>query len=332
MNPSILIIDDDVTLLARLGAQLEEAGFAVLRSSDLRHAEGLYAEQRPDLVLLEVRTGNDGGWELLGRLAAETPVLVLSAAAHEEDVVRGIEAGAADYLPKPYRTAELLARLRARLAVPEPALVAQATPQSVPAPLESPPARPATTTTAHLAPRRARKRPEEEEPVFMSEAEEMALLRMPPPADVKAAPAAAGDEPSQSFGPRLRAERLRRHITLVQIENDLRIRMSNLQALEDEKFTLLPRGPAGLQMVRSYAEYLGLNATAMLEEFRSQHYVESSEPLPALGGSRMPRSLPRWLVPLLAVILALAVGIGAILLLDPAFFQALWAQLAALLG
>jgi DNA-binding response OmpR family regulator len=324
---SILIIDDDVTLLARLGAQLEAAGFEVARSSDLRHAEGLYAEQRPDLVLLEVRTGNDGGWELLGRLAAETPVLVLSAAAHEEDVVRGIEAGAADYLPKPYRTAELLARLRARLAVPEPALVAQSA--ALP---ESPPAHPATTTTAHLAPRRARKRPEEEEPVFMSEAEEMALLRMPPPADAKAAPAAAGDEPSQSFGPRLRAERLRRHITLVQIENDLRIRMSNLQALEDEKFTLLPRGPAGLQMVRSYAEYLGLNATAMLEEFRSQHYVESSEPLPALGGSRMPRSLPRWLVPLLAVILALAVGIGAILLLDPAFFQALWAQLLGLLG
>lgn len=328
---SILIIDDDVTLLARLGAQLEEAGFAVLRSSDLRHAEGLYAEQRPDLVLLEVRTGNDGGWELLGRLAAETPVLVLSAAAHEEDVVRGIEAGAADYLPKPYRTAELLARLRARLTVPEPVLVAQATPQSVAALPESPPARPATTITVPLAPRRARKRPEEEEPVFMSEAEEMALLRIPPPPEAQAAPAAEG-EANKSFGPRLRAERLRRHITLVQIENDLRIRMSNLQALEDEKFTLLPRGPAALQMVRSYAEYLGLNATAMLEEFRSQHYVESSEPLPALGGSRTPRSLPRWLVPLLAVILALAVGIGAILLLDPAFFQALWAQLLGLLG
>ncbi len=328
---SILIIDDDVTLLARLGAQLEAAGFTVARSSDLRHAEGLYAEQRPDLVLLEVRTGNDSGWELLGRLAAETPVVVLSAAAREEDVVRGIEAGAADYLPKPYRTAELLARLRARLAVPEPALVAQATPQPVAALPESPPGRPATTTTAHLAPRRARKRPEEEEPVFMSEAEEMALLRMPPPTDAQAAPA-AGEAAGQSFGPRLRAERLRRHITLVQIENDLRIRMSNLQALEDEKFTLLPRGPAALQMVRSYAEYLGLNATAMLEEFRSQHYVESSEPLPALGGSRTPRSLPRWLVPLLAVILALAVGIGAILLLDPAFFQALWAQLVALLG
>ena len=173
----------------------------------------------------------------------------------------------------------------------------------------------------------------------MSEAEEMALLRMPPPAGAPAAAAAAPpQDEEQSFSARLRAERLRRHLTLVQAENDLRIRMSYLQAIEDEKFTLLPRGPAAIQMVRSYAEYLGLDAEALSGEFRAEHYVEVSEPLPALGGSPLARGLPRWAVLLAAVLLALAVGAGAIYALDPGFFarlpgffQSLWAQLMGLL-
>lgn len=338
--PSILIIDDDVTLLARLGAQLEEAGFEVGRSSDLIHAEGLYAAQRPDLVLLEVRSSGDAGWELLGRMAAETPVVVLSAAGGEEDVVRGMEAGAIDYITKPYRSAELIARLRSRLAATS--LAAPAAPAPAPvltsnAPLEAQPA--AAPPAPPRGIRRKNGREVDEDPVFMSEAEEMALLRMPPPPGAAAAAQPAQEADSQSFGRRMRAERLRRHMTLVQAENDLRIRMSYLQAMEDEKFTLLPRGPAALQMVRSYAEHLGLDTAAILDDFRAQHYVEANEPIPALGGTRLTRPLPRWAVLLAAVILALAVGIGAIMLLDPSFFvragefiAGLWAQLLALFG
>jgi DNA-binding response OmpR family regulator len=332
--PSILIIDDDVTLLTRLAAQLEEAGFAVERSSDLAHAEGLYAQSRPDLVVLEVRSGGGKGWELLERLAAETPVMALSGAATEADVVRGMEAGAVDYVAKPYRSAELIARLRARLHT-QVAAVAAAQPAAAPAPPEQQ-AAPAPGPARAI--RRKNGREVDDDAVFMSEAEEMALLRMPPPAGASPAQPAEADAP-QSFGSRMRAERLRRHLTLVQVENDLRIRMSYLQAMEDEKFTLLPRGPAALQMVRSYAEHLGLDAAAVLDEFRAQHYVEANEPIPALGGSRMARPLPRWAVLLAGVLLALVVGVGAIFLLDPSFFglaaeffQGLWAQILALFG
>jgi DNA-binding response OmpR family regulator len=335
---SILIIDDDVTLLARLTAQLEEAGFEVARSSDLGHGERLYAEHRPDLVILEVRSGGNAGWELLGRLAAETPVVVLSGAASENDVVRGMEAGAVDYIAKPYRSAELVARLRARLAVP----VAAAAPPAPPAPAvavaakaaAAPPA-PASSQklSARTRPARARNGREDEESVFMSEAEEMALLRLPP-ADAPAPKPARQpeDEGPQSFGQRLRAERQRRHLTLVQLENDLRIRMSYLQAMEDEKFTLLPRGPAALQMVRTYAEHLGLDANAAVEEFRSQYYAEESEPIPALGGSPLARPMPRWLIPLAAALLALALCVGAILIFDPSFFARVGEFFAALWG
>jgi cytoskeletal protein RodZ len=173
----------------------------------------------------------------------------------------------------------------------------------------------------------------------MSEAEEMALLRMPAPPSATAPAQPPQESDDQGVGPRMRAERQRRHLTLVQVENDLRIRMSYLQALEDEKFTLLPRGPAALQMVRSYADYLGMDAASIVETFREHHYVDTSEPLPALGGNRLSRSLPRWVVLLAAVAMALVVGLGAIILLDPSFFaraaefaSALWAQLLGLFG
>ncbi|NJM05483.1 helix-turn-helix domain-containing protein [Candidatus Gracilibacteria bacterium] len=110
-------------------------------------------------------------------------------------------------------------------------------------------------------------------------------------------------------------------MTLVQIENELKIRMSYLQAMEDEKFTLLPRGPVTEQMLRSYATYLGIEPTPLLEEFRKHHYVEPVEPLPALGGAALQRSFPRWLLVLLAVGLALAISLGTIYYLDPSGVQ-----------
>jgi hypothetical protein len=179
--------------------------------------------------------------------------------------------------------------------------------------------------------RASARREAEEESVFMSEAEEMALLRMPDARSVASAVAgAAALDAEASLGPRLRNERLRRHLTLVQVENELKIRMSYLQALEDEKYTLLPRGTVALQMVRSYVTFLGIDPEPVVEEFRTQHYVDQYEPLPALGGSRMPRSLPAWLIWVVAILLALVVAVGVILYFDPGFFLNLWVQLLRL--
>jgi len=334
---SILIIDDDVTLLARLGAQLEDAGHQVEKTGDLTQAQRLLAEQRPDLAILEVRVQSGGGWELLPRMAADTAVIVLSSAAREEDVVRGFTAGAIDYVSKPYRSEEMLARVRVRLA----GLATLAPAAAVPA--DAPPSPPRVTTTTPLEPRRRRdsRRPDPaDETVFMSEAEEMALLRTSPANPAASAPPETADpgEPG-SLGRQLRSERLRRHLTLVQVENEVKIRMSYLQAMEDEKFTLLPRGPVAIQMVRDYAAYLGLDAAALADQFRDEHYVEPIEPPRALGSPSAGRGLPRWLILLVAVLLALAVAAGAIYALDPGFFQnlpatlqALWQQLLGLFG
>lgn len=334
---SLLIIDDDVTLLARLGAQLEEAGYKVAKSSDLSHGAQLFAAERPDLVILDVRSGHAGGWELLERLAAEVPVMVLSGAAHEEDVVRALDAGATDHIAKPYRSSELLARLRVRLGTS--VAVASTTPAMQ---VHAVGASPAQSTTASsefaLAAHQPARRVETAETlldakVFMTEAEELATLRTRPleAGKAQAPPDLGGDG---GVGGQLRAERMRRHMTLVQVENDLKIRMAYLQAIEDEKYTLLPRGPAALQMIKRYAEHLDVDAGSMLEELRTQGYGDVIAPLPALGGRPLPRSLPRWLVVTTAMLLALVIGLGAIVLFDPEFFAqlptffwSLWAQL-----
>lgn len=346
--PLIQIIDDDVILLASIGLQLEDAGFTVIKNSDLTHAEQSYAEERPDLVLLEVRSERDHGWDLLARMADTTPVIVLSAASREEDVVRGFAAGAVDYIPKPYRSVELLARIRARLAQPAPS---GESPMTLPPPRSktSDPATdlphmvaptPKVGTTERLADSRpptpssrktSARRDSDDELVFMTDAEEMALLRIPesrpkPPVGVEPPPL---DE-NASLGQRLRNERLHRHLTLVQVENELKIRMSYLQALEDEKYTLLPRGSVALQMLRTYVTFLGMNADPIVEEFRTQHYVDQHEPLPALGGSPVPQTLSPWIIWVVAIVLAIAVAVGAILFFDPGFFQNLWFQILRL--
>src|SRR3954466_4805896 len=115
---TILVVDDDVSLVERIATQLTDAGYSVLRASRMPHAELLIAEQHPDLVLLDPDIGQGDGWLLLNQFAASTPIIVISGQALEEDIIRGLEAGAAGYLAKPFRTGALPARRRRRAGPP----------------------------------------------------------------------------------------------------------------------------------------------------------------------------------------------------------------------
>lgn len=313
---TILIIDDDVAFTAKLKEQLSAAGYRVLNTSLIAQAELECAREHPDLVLLEVRTEKGAGWNVLPRLAGLQPVIVLSSAGLEEDVMRGFAAGAADYVTKPYRTGELLARIQARLL--------PAVPMTTPPPSATSTATTETSTaSANSSPRRPAA--EEPEPVFMSEAEELALLRSTETAPVRQL---TESEAQASFGRRLRAERQRRHLTLVQIENDIKVRMYYLQAIEDEQWSLLPRGPAALRMMRAYANYFGIDSSAAEAEYRTRYQLEDKTPsfsfIVGNVNTRLPRRTPsRWLIVVLAVVLAFALAAGAIYYFDPEFINQL---------
>jgi len=168
---------------------------------------------------------------------------------------------------------------------------------------------------------RRRRTVEAEEPVFIPYSEEQRLL------DQRSS--ASDDLPSPaetaqlSLGRRLHAARQHKRISLVQAELESKLRMHYIQAMEEEKFSLLPRGPVAEELLRTYAAYIGVDVGQALDEYRRLHYSTPVEPPLALGGVAAPRTLPGWTIRLSAVILALIVGLGGIWLLDPTGVTAL---------
>jgi two-component system KDP operon response regulator KdpE len=114
---TILVIDDDKTLLRLLHEALAKAGFQViLASNGIDGLQELYSRQ-PDLVILDVMMPRMDGWETLNRIRqiARVPVIMLTAKDGEPDKLHGFQLGVDDYLTKPFSFAELTARVKAVL-------------------------------------------------------------------------------------------------------------------------------------------------------------------------------------------------------------------------
>jgi DNA-binding response OmpR family regulator len=113
----ILVVDDDSDILDLLTEILGQAGYEVVRASDGRAALRALYEAQPDLVVLDVSMPGLDGWQTLERIRdmSDVPVLMLTARATEDDKVRGLQAGANDYVTKPFGNRELLARVDAQL-------------------------------------------------------------------------------------------------------------------------------------------------------------------------------------------------------------------------
>jgi two-component system OmpR family response regulator len=112
----VLIVEDEAALAARLQAELTLAGYAVDRAGDGEAADELVAVERYDAVVLDLGLPKLDGLTLLRRWresGVDVPVLVLTARASWHEKVQGIDGGADDYVTKPFRTEEVLARLRA---------------------------------------------------------------------------------------------------------------------------------------------------------------------------------------------------------------------------
>jgi two-component system response regulator MprA len=120
---TVLIADDDQTARDALLRTLADDGYTVVTAADGPAALRVAQEQRPDLVILDWRMPDLDGIEVARRLKAAdgTPILMVTARDAVEDRVAGLDAGADDYLVKPFAPAELLARLRALLRRGEPA-------------------------------------------------------------------------------------------------------------------------------------------------------------------------------------------------------------------
>ena len=118
MNERILIIEDEVAMRTALADLLTTEGYRVLSAVDGESGLQRALDEKPDLILLDIMMPKLDGFALcaeLRRLANPVPVLMLTAKGQVEDRVAGLDAGADDYLVKPFSTEELLARVRALL-------------------------------------------------------------------------------------------------------------------------------------------------------------------------------------------------------------------------
>jgi len=118
--PLVLAADDDPLIRELIQFRLERSGYQVVTAADGDEALRMIRERRPDLVVLDVMMPGRTGYEITRSLRADEatraiPVILLTARVQESDVSQGFEAGADDYLTKPFSPQELRARVQAIL-------------------------------------------------------------------------------------------------------------------------------------------------------------------------------------------------------------------------
>lgn len=119
-NRTVLIVDDESSIRDMIVTALEMAGFDCIEASDALAAHSMVVDKRPDLILLDWMMPGTSGIELARRIkkdetTSEIPIIMLTAKGDEDNKVQGLEAGADDYITKPFSPRELVARLKAVL-------------------------------------------------------------------------------------------------------------------------------------------------------------------------------------------------------------------------
>jgi DNA-binding response OmpR family regulator len=119
-QPIVLAADDDEDILELIAFRLEHSGYTVLQARDGKEALDLARTARPDLAVLDVMMPKIDGFEVTRRLREDDsttriPIILLTARTQEADVQRGFDAGADDYIRKPFSPQELGARVQAIL-------------------------------------------------------------------------------------------------------------------------------------------------------------------------------------------------------------------------
>ena len=117
MAKTILVVDDEQRLVSVVKAYLEQDGFRVVTASNGREAIHVARHEKPDLIILDIMMPEMDGYDFLRvhRKERETPIIMLTAKVADDEKVIGLELGADDYVTKPFKPRELIARVRAVL-------------------------------------------------------------------------------------------------------------------------------------------------------------------------------------------------------------------------
>ncbi len=217
MPTRIMVVDDEQAIGKLLIYQLRGFGYQVSYVSDGMLALRHFVLEQPDLVLLDVMMPQISGWEVCRQIRAcsAAPVIMLTAKGADADIVTGLNAGADDYITKPFSMVQLQARIETVLRRSGGAYAIQATSRTLPRRDTQLASAAVRSRTRSLAPARQQDAP---------------AGTTPPQAT-----------PSRRLGQRLREARQSRGLTLHQVERLCKVRWEFLQAIEQENFEYVPR-------------------------------------------------------------------------------------------
>src|SRR4051812_29349950 len=113
----ILVIDDEAQIRKLLDITLQSNDYTVIHATAAKEGLHLAASHSPDMILLDLGLPDENGHSVLKKLREwyTNPILILSVQSNEADIIKALDNGANDYLVKPFRTGELLARIRSSL-------------------------------------------------------------------------------------------------------------------------------------------------------------------------------------------------------------------------
>lgn len=116
-SPAILVIDDEAQIRKLLNITLQSFGYKVIEATTAKEGIIAVSSHPPDLVLLDLGLPDQNGHEVLKHLREwySNPIIIVSVQSDEEDIIKALDTGANDYLVKPFRTGELVARIRSAL-------------------------------------------------------------------------------------------------------------------------------------------------------------------------------------------------------------------------
>jgi CheY-like chemotaxis protein len=235
MPTKIMVVDDEPAIGKLLLYQLSGFGYQVSYIQDGLLALQRLTADRPDLVLLDVMMPHMSGWEVCRQIRAYStvPVIMLTAKSADPDIVTGLQAGADDYITKPFSMAQLHARIEAvlRRAVP-PSQSRHAARQALRADIAQ---------GIQAPPRQAR------------------TLEI----DRADTPAGGSKERPFRLGQHIHDTRLSQGLALHQVERACKIRWEFLQAIEHENWGYVPREELR-RALRVYTTYLGIDLTRLI--------------------------------------------------------------------
>ncbi len=298
----ILAIDEDVVLTMSLDLQLGHVGHTVRRVSTVAQAKASFNERTPDVIVIDPTISEQGGWALVEQWSRQVPTVIMSHDPTDASERRAQELGVHAVLRKPLLVRELIDAIMPFVGEATP-LQAERTTTSEPAPPAATRTQRSTNPTAAER-RAARERlqaaeaatssaPQPEQPSSPQSADPLGLGGTPDDDLLLAGlPTTSYTEPmtpekKESLGMQLRAQRIKRNIPLNQVDLAIGVHMAYLQAMEEDRFSHLPRGRMAEEMISKYVKYLNLDVAGALLQYRSFQYSEPVEPITDYGAANL---------------------------------------------